>query len=52
VHVPVLRFTWKEFEFRFVPRRSGWVQLSLRGPWEEVVPGGGPIYRQEVWWDG
>jgi endoglucanase len=51
IHVPIVRFAWNSFTLRFVPDKSGAVYLSLRGPWEEVTPGTGPIYKQEVLWD-
>jgi endoglucanase len=51
IHVPIVRFAWNTFTLRFVPDQSGPVYLSLRGPWEEVTPGIGPIYKQEVLWD-
>jgi endoglucanase len=52
IQVPIIRFGWTEFAVRFVPAGSGTVRLSLRGPWEEVTPGSGTIYQQDVLWDG
>lgn len=51
IQIPIVRFAWSEFAVRFVPEKSGAVTLSLRGPWEEVAPGSGNIYKQEVLWD-
>ena len=51
LQLPIVRFAWNEFAVQFVPAGSGTVQLSLRGPWEEVVAGTGTIYREEVLWD-
>jgi len=51
IQLPIIRFAWSGFTVRFVPANSGTVQLSLRGPWEEVTPGTGTIYKQEVLWD-
>jgi endoglucanase len=51
LQVPIVRFGWNAFTVRFVPAQNGTVQLSLRGPWEEVTVGTGNIYQQEVLWD-
>lgn len=51
IHVPIVRFAWNRFAVRFTPAKSGSVQLSFMGPWEEVTAGSGNIYKQEVLWD-
>ena len=51
IQMPIVRFAWNEFALRFVPEKSGAIQISLRGPWEEVTAGSGIIYQQEVLWD-
>ncbi|HYE30660.1 MAG TPA: glycoside hydrolase family 5 protein [Methylomirabilota bacterium] len=47
----ITRFSWTTVALRFVPERTGFVTLSLMGPWEEATPGSGTIYRQEILWD-
>src|ERR1041385_7493000 len=51
IEMPILRFAWNQFEVKFTPTHTGTLQLSLRGPWEEIISGSGVIYKQEVLWD-
>jgi endoglucanase len=51
IEAPIVRFAWDEFLIQFVAERSGTVTLSLLGHWEEVTPGSGSVYKQEVLWD-
>lgn len=37
--------------FRFVPRASGRITLSLLGPYERVQAGSDKVYKQEIVWD-
>jgi endoglucanase len=47
----IARFAWNRYQIQFTPQQSGTVTLELKGPWEEVTPGSGNIYREDVLWD-
>jgi endoglucanase len=51
INLPIARFAWNKFAVQFIPAKSGSVQLSFMGPWDEVTAGSGNIYKQEVLWD-
>lgn len=50
VQAPVDHFSWRAFTIRLVPENSGVVELALLGPWQQSPQG--PIYKQEILWDG
>jgi endoglucanase len=47
--VAINHLGWTEAAVRFTPAKSGTVQLTLMGPWEEASRG--TLYREEVLWD-
>lgn len=51
VEMPIVRFGWNRYAFRFVPEKSGSVTLTLLGPWEEATAGSGNLFKKEVLWD-
>ena len=48
---PITHFSTNQFSFRFIPKASGKITLSLLGPYDKVPGSSNTLYRQEVLWE-